>query len=124
MVYWPIDHKCYTVLTKGPCLKGNLIVLNSDGIGECQVCIFEISRIVTENVDTSSAIVWENSETIIMNKKKAAMNISRKVRVKKVTCFYLTENVIAMTVYLTIIPTMINVMSWVSIASKFYHPTF
>ncbi|XP_046807570.1 uncharacterized protein LOC111685867 isoform X1 [Lucilia cuprina] len=36
MVFWPKDGKCYTKLTKGPCTKGKLIVLNDEGLAECQ----------------------------------------------------------------------------------------
>lgn len=37
MLFWPKDGKCYTKLTKGPCTKGKLLVLNEDDLAECQV---------------------------------------------------------------------------------------
>ncbi|XP_075161371.1 uncharacterized protein LOC142234172 isoform X1 [Haematobia irritans] len=36
MIFWPHDGKCYTRLTKGPCTKGKLLVLNDEGLGECK----------------------------------------------------------------------------------------
>ncbi|XP_053953273.1 uncharacterized protein LOC128860064 isoform X1 [Anastrepha ludens] len=36
MIYWPKDGKCYAQYTKGPCVKGKLLVLNEDDLGECK----------------------------------------------------------------------------------------
>lgn len=47
------------------------------------------------------------------------MSISPKALVKTATYSYLVRNVIAMKVYLTTIPTMINVTSWVGTNQDF-----
>ncbi|XP_067643794.1 uncharacterized protein [Eurosta solidaginis] len=36
LIYWPKDGKCFTQYTKGPCVKGKLLVVNDDGLGECK----------------------------------------------------------------------------------------
>lgn len=36
MIFWPQDSKCYTMFTKGPCVKGKLLVANEEGLAECQ----------------------------------------------------------------------------------------
>lgn len=37
MIFWSKDARCYAQYTKGPCVKGKLLVLNEDGLGECKV---------------------------------------------------------------------------------------
>ncbi|XP_014612082.1 PREDICTED: uncharacterized protein LOC106791159 [Polistes canadensis] len=34
-VYWPRDNKCYSKLTKGPCPRGELLILGEDGLAKC-----------------------------------------------------------------------------------------
>lgn len=45
MIFWPKDGRCYAQYTKGPCVKGKLLVLNKDGLGECKVCIVSMYRV-------------------------------------------------------------------------------
>ena len=34
-IYWPRDGTCYPKLTKGPCPKGELLVVGEDGLATC-----------------------------------------------------------------------------------------
>jgi len=34
-IYWPKDGKCYTKLSKGPCPRGELLVVGEDGLATC-----------------------------------------------------------------------------------------
>lgn len=55
MLYWPKDGKCYTRLTKGPCTKGKLLVLNEEDLAECQVSL--TTYFLEKNFDTKWFII-------------------------------------------------------------------
>lgn len=39
MAFFPKDAKCYNLYTRGPCSRGKLLVLDTDQIAKCMVCI-------------------------------------------------------------------------------------
>ncbi|XP_043267613.1 multiple epidermal growth factor-like domains protein 10 isoform X2 [Venturia canescens] len=38
-VYWPRDGKCYAKLTRGPCVRGELLILGDDGLATCSCSV-------------------------------------------------------------------------------------
>lgn len=63
MIFWPLDSKCYTLHTKGPCSKGKLIVQGKNRIAECKVhkkLAFKIATKTIQPVSLFSVKTMEN----------------------------------------------------------------
>lgn len=101
MVYWPQDSKCYTLHTRGPCVKGKLITLGKNRIAECKVC----DRIIVFSNNFNNyfwiligcsaimMVIWLN----IIIKMVHAMNILQLDHVRAmVNYFYQAEDAAAM----------------------------
>jgi len=63
-IYWPRDGKCYPKLSRGPCPRGELLVVGEDGLATCSCSMsgdgWEMVVVATNTIPRGPARSQEN----------------------------------------------------------------